>query len=250
MLGSRTWTWTWRRAGAAVGLSSLMVLGTTAGPGSIARLLPARAACMELSDVSASPFDLPGDDGVAPEGTIELDPVDLGSGTRAPAVTTATQIDVWFHVIQPADPLSSAESNAILSAGLDARLARQMETLNASFAGETGGATSPFGFVHAGTDRTANDAWYGTEFDHGSPGEIAAKQALRKGDAKTLNVYVTDTATGALQVRPDLRRHRRRRRPAPRRRPAERQLPGRHRRPRDGALARALPHVPGGLHDR
>lgn len=118
---------------------------------------------------------------------VELDPIDLGHGTHEAGATTlsATVIPVWFHVI----------TNGPATDVLDLQLEKQVEVLNSAYAGTPGGAASPFGFVHAGTDRTDNPAWYG--FAPGSDEERAAKTALRKGDATTLNVYVTKTSNGA-----------------------------------------------------
>jgi hypothetical protein len=157
-------------------------------PETTAQVAAAIVACDDHGHVShASPFDTPGIDGSAPP-VVELDPVDLErESSAAAAEVTATEIPLWLHVITEAGAGDVA----------DDRLDAQLAVLNASFAGVTGtGAPSPFSFVNAGTTRTENPAWSGTEFSPHSEGELAAKSALRVGDAKTINVYVTATAAG------------------------------------------------------
>lgn len=126
-----------------------------------------------------------------PEGSlevprVELDPIDLGHGSHSATAATlaATTVPVWFHVI----------TNGPATDVLDVQLQRQLDVLNGAFAGTPGGAVTPFAFVHAGTDRTDNPAWYG--MSPGSDAELDAKTALRQGDAMTLNVYVTKTSNG------------------------------------------------------
>ena len=123
-----------------------------------------------------------------------LDPLDVELGgvvgaeaAAAGAQLTATAVPVWFHVI----------TDGALTDVDDARIAGQLALLNESFRGSQISAPTPFEFIHAGTDRTDNPAWYGSEFVAGSDAERAAKTALRRGGAETLNVYVTRTATGA-----------------------------------------------------
>ena len=121
-------------------------------------------------------------------------PLDLELGgavdpaTSATASTLApTSIPTWFHIIT-AGPGTDVD---------DERIARQLSVLNAAFTGSVSSPPTPFSFVHAGTDRTENPAWHGTEFGGGSDAEREAKTALHQGGANTLNVYVTETETGA-----------------------------------------------------
>lgn len=118
---------------------------------------------------------------------VDLDPIDLGlaSHETAAADVPATTIPVWFHVI----------TNGPGTDVTDLQLQQQLQILDSSFEAGQGGAATPFSFSLAGIDRTDNAAWYG--FAVGSDAEIAAKSALRKGDAKTLNIYVNKTSTGA-----------------------------------------------------
>lgn len=159
---------------------------TVASPPGAFAGVEAEESCPDpVAGVGASASETVGDDGGAPL-LHELDPVDLGIGTREAAVTTATPIQVWFHVITADSVVPLAPS--------DVDLAKQLAVMNDSFSGATGGAASPFSFVHAGTKRVQNPDWYG--FGQRTDAEAAAKAALREGDARTLNVYITDTAGG------------------------------------------------------
>jgi hypothetical protein len=119
-----------------------------------------------------------------PEGFVELTPTETAT---AAATVGPTQIPVWVHVITEGAGTGVS----------DIEIAEQLRIMNDAFAGGQGGAPSPFSFTHAGTDRTENPDWFGAEFAAGSDNEREAKAALRKGDAKTLNMYVTETATGS-----------------------------------------------------
>jgi len=63
---------------------------------------------------------------------------------------------------------------------------QQIDVLNASFAGQTGGALTVFQFQLVGTTTTANDLWFTSRSAEGQ-----MKQALRQGGADTLNAYST-----------------------------------------------------------
>ena len=95
-------------------------------------------------------------------------------------------IDVYFHVV------TSVAGDGAVS---DAQIAKQMQVLNASYAGKTGGAATEFRFRLAGVDRTANDAWF--QAGIGSVAERDMKTALRQGGAADLNFY-TNNAGGNL----------------------------------------------------
>jgi hypothetical protein len=69
----------------------------------------------------------------------------------------------------------------------DASIAAQIDILNASYSGATGGNNSPFRFALIGTDRTVNDAWFTAGPNTAAEQEM--KAALRRGTAKDLNVY-------------------------------------------------------------
>lgn len=96
-------------------------------------------------------------------------------------------VDVWFHVIQT-DAGNGGVSNGVLQ--------DQLNVLNDSFAGSTGGAVTPFLFQTAGITRTNNSSWY--TMSPGSVAEAQAKSALRVGGPETLNVYLASPGGGLL----------------------------------------------------
>jgi len=104
---------------------------------------------------------------------------------RAPGSVT---VPVYFHVIRSgsgAGDVTDSEINA------------QIAVLNDAYSGQVGGgANTPFRFTLAGVDRTNNEAWYTMGF--GSQEEKAAKAALRKGGAETLNIYTANLGGGLL----------------------------------------------------
>ncbi|MEO7804835.1 MAG: zinc metalloprotease [Actinomycetota bacterium] len=115
----------------------------------------------------------------------DLDPIDVqGSGVSTSATLAATTIPVYFHVITDALGIGNVP---------DALIMEQIRIMNDSFSGLSGGPGSNFQFAltDAGIDRTVNTAWF--NMTAGSAEESAAKTALRKGDAKTLNVYTADS---------------------------------------------------------
>ena len=71
----------------------------------------------------------------------------------------------------------------------DATIKRQMDVLNANFAGREGGYATGFIYTLAGIDRTVNADWFNA--GPGSKGERDMKQALRIGGPNVLNVYTT-----------------------------------------------------------
>lgn len=105
---------------------------------------------------------------------------------RAPGTVT---ISVWFHVINKGSGIANGD---IPQSQIDA----QMTVLNNAYSGATGGNNTPFRFVLAGVDRTTNATWY--TLSDGSSAEANAKNALRKGDAKTLNIYTASPGGGIL----------------------------------------------------
>ncbi|GAA2729314.1 zinc metalloprotease [Cellulomonas aerilata] len=120
----------------------------------------------------------------------------LGS-PRVRAVLPAGSVTVptVFHVIT-ATALTAEER-----AERDAQIAAQIDVLNEAFSG-TGAADlsadTPFRFIYdpAATTYTVDAAW--STLTSGSKEERAAKQALRTGDASTLNIYVADIGGGLL----------------------------------------------------
>jgi hypothetical protein len=98
---------------------------------------------------------------------------------QAGDLTRAT-IPVAFHVITRGD--SYADGNIP-----DSQIRAQIDVLNESFAGRTGGARTPFRFELVSVDRTENPGWF--NLGPGTGGERAMKDALRVGGPDTLNIY-------------------------------------------------------------
>lgn len=88
-------------------------------------------------------------------------------------------VQVWWHVIRTA----AGNATDIPQSQIDASIA----VLNDAYSGATGGFNTPYRFVLAGVTRTTNTSWY--NMCDGSAAEAAAKNALRQGNAATLNVY-------------------------------------------------------------
>lgn len=108
----------------------------------------------------------------------------------------SVSIPVYFHVITN----TSGAGNVT-----DAQIQSQLAVLNAAYAGQdklngttpNGAAVAtPFKFVLAGTDRTANNTWYTVAY--GSTTETQMKTALRKGGANALNLYTANIGGGLL----------------------------------------------------
>jgi hypothetical protein len=68
------------------------------------------------------------------------------------------------------------------------RIRRQIDVLNATFGGRTGGADTGFRFTLRQVDRTNNASWY----HHPEQHERAMKSRLHRGGAGTLNLYTAD----------------------------------------------------------
>jgi Pregnancy-associated plasma protein-A len=100
--------------------------------------------------------------------------------------TTAT-INVYFHVITS----TSGQGNVS-----DQMIADQIQVLNDSFSGLTGGANTRFRFQLAGVTRTANNTWFAAGPD--TAAEAQMKAALRQGGAGDLNFYTNNPSGGLL----------------------------------------------------
>ncbi|SRR6266545_1539797 len=62
-----------------------------------------------------------------------------------------------------------------------------------AYSGETGGVNTPFRFVLAGIDHTTNTAWFSATV--GTVAEREMKEALRIGDATSLNIYTNNSGS-------------------------------------------------------
>lgn len=90
-----------------------------------------------------------------------------------------TVINVYVHVI------TNGTAGQVSSGAIE----NQINVLNDSFAGSTGGAVTQFEFVLAGTTTTNNSSWYNCT--PGSAAETQMKNALHQGGATDLNLYTT-----------------------------------------------------------
>jgi hypothetical protein len=105
-----------------------------------------------------------------------------GGGNGGGGNGTDLTINVYWHVI------TTTGGTGTLSIG---DIDEQISVLNDSFAGTTGGLSTPtrFNFVRAGTTLTANNSYFNAT--PGSSAEAAMKSALRQGGAGDLNIYST-----------------------------------------------------------
>lgn len=108
---------------------------------------------------------------------IEADLLSKSGGIRPLAPTTT--INVYVHVV------TSGSTGSVTSQQIN----DQIQVLNDSYAGNTGGAATQFGFVLAGTDTTNNSTWFNCT--PGSTAETQMKNALHQGGKADLNVYTT-----------------------------------------------------------
>ena len=115
-------------------------------------------------------------------GSVSTTAIDADGGSGAALVT----INVYFHVITD----TTGKGNVS-----DAAIANQIQVLNDSYSGLTGGAATPFRFQLVSTDRTANNVWFTTT---GSTSEMEMKRALHKGTARDLNLYTNGMGGGLL----------------------------------------------------
>ncbi len=97
-------------------------------------------------------------------------------------------VPVYFHVVNKGKGIENGDVPVTM-------LRAQVDVLNSSYAGATGGANTPYRFVFAGVDRTTNLAWFGA--GPGTKAEREMKTALHVGNAAVLNFY-TNNAGGVL----------------------------------------------------
>jgi hypothetical protein len=125
----------------------------------------------------AEPLDVPKSDPIAK--WLNKNP----GGASKSATMGPVTISVAFHVITRGDTYN--DGNIPLS-----QIQAQIDVLNASYSGATGGAKTPFRFRLASVDRTLNVGWFNMAPRTGR--EAAMKSALRVGGANTLNIYTAD----------------------------------------------------------
>ncbi len=103
--------------------------------------------------------------------------------------TASVNVPVVVHVLAS----GPEESQGNVS---DVAIAEQMNVLNAAFGGTFGGAATAFQFSLVGVTRTIDPQFSVLEF--GTATELTVKQALRQGDAGTLNIYIAESDSGTL----------------------------------------------------
>jgi hypothetical protein len=186
--------------------SALMVLASS-GVGVAADRDPQRPRLQP-----ADPFVIDGHAYVSQEAFVEryrcatpvLDPAEMnrierevaehlaaqGLGAHEMAAVGSITVPVWIHVINEGSGIANGDVP-------DAQIQAQVDVLNDSYLGATGGAPTSFYFVLAGVDRTTNADWY-NNIAPGSAEEKQAKTALRRGGAETLNIYTANPGGGLL----------------------------------------------------
>jgi len=97
-------------------------------------------------------------------------------------------IKVYFHVIQQNGTAGSSGTGFVPMSMINA----QINVMNQSYGGGTGGANTPFRFAIAGVDYTVNSTWYSAGPE--TSAEASMKNALRRGTADDLNFYTNDSA--------------------------------------------------------
>ncbi|NYT93729.1 zinc metalloprotease [Salinispora sp. H7-4] len=112
-----------------------------------------------------------------------------GAAAFAPVAPASVAIPVVVHVIQ--ENSSRAGGNIP-----DSMIYSQIDVLNDSFGGATGGAPTAFGFTLQSINRVTNPSWY--PINYGSSSERSMKRSLRVGGAETLNIYLGDLSSGLL----------------------------------------------------
>jgi hypothetical protein len=155
------------------------------------------AQCISYEGIADAPKGkIPRDD----LNSMRVDPVTRWAAAHPAAAQAATTDDgivtvpVAFHVLRK--DLTISGGNAPLTWIED-----QIDVLNESYSGATGGVETGFRFKLVSVDRTTKASWFklfyaqGGEprFFRGSHKEIQVKRALYEGGRQTLNVY-----TGAL----------------------------------------------------
>jgi hypothetical protein len=100
----------------------------------------------------------------------------------------SVSVPVYFHVVNTGKGAANGDVSITM-------LKAQIDVLNESYSGTTGGANTPYRFVLAGVDRTTNLSWFNA--GPGSAAEREMKSALHVGNAGVLNFY-TNNAGGYL----------------------------------------------------
>lgn len=125
----------------------------------------------------------PTDDTKSPTNTGTLKKVQKALDAQPAVSILGGTIDVYFHVINKGT--GPADGNVS-----DTMIANQIAAFNTAF------ASHGWSFQLVSTDRTTNATWY--TMGMGSAAEAQAKNALRQGGPKALNVYAAGIGDGML----------------------------------------------------
>jgi hypothetical protein len=181
---------------AAVGLALILTSSSSlnraraeSGKGADASLglnakVPASKAAASSTRQHCATKDL--DETTATQIQTSLDQFNRGRGSirKSGAVT----VPVFFHVVNKGKGIANGDVPVTM-------LKAQVDVLNESYSGATGGANTPYRFVLAGVDRTTNLSWFNAGPDTAQEREM--KTALHVGNAGVLNFY-TNNAGGFL----------------------------------------------------
>lgn len=204
-MGPRTNLLTRRAAGVASTTLALLLSTAAVGvvPAASAFAGNANEACVEPADVHSDVRARPGaavkhdPNELTPTQALERE-ADLAAalrdranrkGPQAPSVLATVTIPVVVHVIQQ----DSTRAGGNIP---DSMITSQMNVLNQSFGGATGGATTAFAFQLQSINRVTNPAWY--PIVYGSNAERQMKTSLRQGGKETLNMYLGDLSDNLL----------------------------------------------------
>jgi hypothetical protein len=171
---------------ALVGCAAFLLPGTSAAHPARAQASKSAAVCSSPSTFSALRTLLGGRHKDMVRNEYRLPTPRLGTRSRTSIVT----VNVYFHVINEG---SSAEDGNVS----DAQIQDQIDVLNDSFSGVTGGADTGYRFNLAGIDRTTNSNWFNLDY-WDIDGEEALKTELRQGGYGDLNIYSANLLDGIL----------------------------------------------------
>jgi hypothetical protein len=195
--------WSWRRAGAATASLALVlsVAAVSAGP-ALVTAAAATEICVEPEAVQTAkakpgaahkhdPNELTPNQVQARERDLAEALRESGKLSGAAAALATVTIPVVVHVIS--EDGTRAGGNIP-----DSLVNAQIDVLNESFAGLTGGAgtVTAFEFQLTATNRVTNPAWY--PIVYGSNTEKQMKAALRQGGKGTLNIYTGELSDDLL----------------------------------------------------
>lgn len=108
---------------------------------------------------------------------------------QGPVATASVTIPVVVHVIQR----DSTRAGGNIP---DSMITSQINVLNQSFSGATGGAATAFAFSLTKINRVTNPSWY--PIVQGSSAERSMKSTLREGGKNTLNIYLGELSDDLL----------------------------------------------------